>query len=163
MDSTTTVTDVDPAVAPIIAGTQGGQTTTSEAPVNPFADATIGDANAGATDTLTISLSNAGAGGTLSGGGLSGGAGGVYTLTGSAATVTGELEALTFTPVAGQPDTSATTTFTLSDQSSAYTTPAMDSTTTVTDVDPAVAPTIAGTTAGQTNAPGSAGHPVLGT
>ena len=63
--------DSDPAVAPTIAGTVSGQTTTSETPVKPFAHVTIGDANVGATDTLTITLG--GAGGTLSGTGLSGG------------------------------------------------------------------------------------------
>ena len=54
------------AAAPTIAGTVSGQMTTSEAPVRPFAHATIGDANVGATDTLTITLG--GAGGTLSDG-----------------------------------------------------------------------------------------------
>jgi ELWxxDGT repeat protein len=39
---------------PTIAGTVSGQTTTSEAPVMPFALATIGDPNVGTTDTLTI-------------------------------------------------------------------------------------------------------------
>jgi uncharacterized repeat protein (TIGR03803 family) len=135
---------------PTIAGTVSDQTTTMEAPLDPFAKVTIGDANAGATDTLTISLSNGGAGGTLSGAGLSGGTGGVYTLSGTAATVTNELDALSFKPVVGQPNASATTTFNLSDLSSACGTPATDSTTTVTDVDPAVAPTIAGTVSGQT-------------
>ena len=47
--------------------------TTSEAAVKPFSGVTIGDANSGATDTLTISY--AAAGGTLSGTGLSGAAG----------------------------------------------------------------------------------------
>ena len=125
--------------APTIAGTVAGQQTTSEAPVNPFAHVTITDANSGATDTLTITLSNGGSGGTLSGSSLSGGSGGVYTLSGTAAAVTSELDALTFTPVAGQPGTSATTTFALSDQSTGYATPVTDSATTVTDADPAVA------------------------
>jgi hypothetical protein len=47
VDSTTSVMDADPAVAPTISGTTAGQTTTSEAPVRPFAHATIGDANLG--------------------------------------------------------------------------------------------------------------------
>ena len=46
-----------------------------------------------------------------------------------------------FTPVDGVPNTSVTTTFTLSDKSSAYGTPTVNSATTVTDSDPAVAPT----------------------
>ena len=132
-----------PAVAPTIAGTVSGQTTTSETPVRPFAHVTIGDANAGATDTLTITLG--GAGGTLSGTGLSGGVGGVYTLSGTASAITTELDALVFTPKAGAPYTSSTTTFTLSDLSSAGGAPIVDSTTSVIDSDPAVAPTISGT------------------
>ena len=110
--------------APTIAGTVSGLTTTSEAAVKPFAGVTIGDANFGATDTLTITLG--GAGGTLSGTGLSGGTGGVYTLSGTAAAITSELHALVFTPKAGAPNTSSPTTFTLSDQSSAGGAPVVD-------------------------------------
>ena len=112
----------DPSVAPTIAGTVSGQSTASEAAVNPFAKVTIADSNANATDTLTITLG--GAGGVLSGTGLSGGTGGVYTLSGTAPS---ELDALSFTPKAGAPGSSSTTTFTLSDLSSAYATPAVDS------------------------------------
>ena len=122
------------AVEPTIAGTVSGQTTTSEAPVKPFAHVTIGDANIGATDTLTITLG--GAGGTLSGTGLSGwDVGGVYTLSGTAAAITSELDALVFTPKAGAPNTSSTTTFTLSDQSSAGGAPSSTATTSVIDID----------------------------
>ena len=85
--------------APTIAGTVAGQTTTSKAAVKPFSGVTIADANSGASDTLTITVT--GAGGTLSGTGLTGGTGGVYTLTGTAAAVTSELDALGFTPKAG--------------------------------------------------------------
>jgi autotransporter-associated beta strand protein len=120
---------------PTITGTVGGQTTTTEAPVTPFKGVTIGDVNVGATDTLTITLG--GGSGTLSGAGLSGGAGGVYTLFGTAATITAELDALVFTPIftpkAGAPNASSTTTFTLRDVSSAGGQPAVDTTTTVID------------------------------
>jgi hypothetical protein len=146
-DSTTTVTDVDPPIAPIIEGTVSAQTTTKEVRVTPFKGVTIGDSNTGATDTLTITLGDAG--GTLSGTGLSGGSG-VYTLSGTAAVVTSELDALVFTPTAGAPNTTSTTTFTLRDQSSANGAPAVDSTTSVIDIDPAAAPTIAGTGSGLT-------------
>ena len=106
---------------------------------------TIADPNSGATDTLTITLSNSGATGTLSGSGLSGGDGGVYTLAAaSPATISSELDALVFTPTAGAPGSSTTTTFTLSDVSSAVATATVNSTTTVIDTDPAVAPTISG-------------------
>jgi len=126
------------AVAPTIAGTVSGQTTTSEAPVKPFTHVTIGDANVGATDTLTITLG--GAGGALSGTGLSAGVGGVYTLSGTAAAITSKLDALIFMPTAGAPDTTSTTTFMLSDLSSANGAPVVDSTTTLIDSDPALPP-----------------------
>ena len=67
-NSTTSVFDGDPAIAPRIAGTLANQTTTSEAPVHPFSGVTITDANSGATDVLTITVG--GAGGALSGAGL---------------------------------------------------------------------------------------------
>ena len=127
----TGATPVDPPAAPTIAGAVSGQTTTSEAPVNPFAKVTIADANAKATDTLTITLG--GAGGMLTGVGLSGGTGGVYRLSGTAAAITGELDALSFKPKAGAPNSSSTTTFTLSDQSSAYASPTVNSTSSVID------------------------------
>jgi uncharacterized repeat protein (TIGR03803 family) len=102
--------------APTITGTAAGQKTAFEAPIDPFSGVTIGDANAGATDTLSITLSGPGS---LSGTGLSG-SNGNYTLTGTAAAITSELRALSFTPVNGVLNTSVTTTFTLSDTSSAY-------------------------------------------
>ena len=116
--------DADPALAPTISGTEAGQATRSEAPVKPFPGVTIADPNAGATETLTIAVS--GAGGRLSGTGLTGGTGGVYTLSGTAATVTSQLDALSFTPTAGAPGTSSTTSFKLSDASSAFATPTVD-------------------------------------
>ena len=135
--------DAPPIVAPTIAGTMSGQTTTSEAPVKPFAHVTIGDANAGATDTLTITLG--GKGGTLIDGtgfsSLTTVSAGVYTLAGTAAAITSELDALIFTPTAGAPNTSSTTTFTLSDVSSARAAPVVDSVTTVIDSD-VVPPTV---------------------
>ncbi|MFZ0208503.1 MAG: hypothetical protein WAL59_20765, partial [Roseiarcus sp.] len=121
--------------APTITGTLAGQTTTSEAAVKPFSGVTIGDANSGASDALTITVT--GAGGTLSGTGLTGGTGGVYTLTGTAAAITSELDALSFTPNAGSPGTSSTTNFQLSDLSSAYATATVNTTTSVVDTDPA--------------------------
>ena len=151
--------DIDGSVAPTIAGTVAGQTTNSEAIVHPFSGVTVGDANVGASDTLTITLS--GGGGALTGTGLAGGSG-TYTLSGSAATVTSELDALSFTPTAGAPDSQTTTTFTLSDQSTAFATPTVNGTTTVIDVDGAVAPTIAGTAAGQTTNSEAVVHPFAG-
>ena len=129
---------------PIIAGTVSGQTTTLEAPIAPFAHVTIVDANVGATDTLTITLG--GVGGTLADGtgftSLTTVSAGVYRLSGAAAAITSELEALIFTPTAGAPNTTSTTTFTLRDLSSADSTAAVDSTTTVIDSDPAITSSI---------------------
>jgi Ca2+-binding RTX toxin-like protein len=133
VDTTTSVIDTDPAVAPTITGTVANQPTTSEAAVKPFSGVTIGDKNSGATETLTITVG--GTGGTLSGAGLSGGPGGIYTLSGTASTVTSELEALSFTPTAGAPNSSSTTTFKLSDLSSAFSTPTVNTTTSVVDTD----------------------------
>ena len=148
-NSTTTVTDSDAAVAPTISGTVGGQTTTFETPIAPFTAVTITDANDGGTDNDTLTLTYTGPG-TLSGTGLSGTAGD-YTLSGTAAGITTELHGLEFTPVDGVPNTSVTTTFTLSDKNNVSgTTSAANSTTTVTDSDAAVAPTISGTVGGQT-------------
>ena len=147
-NSTTTVTDSDAAVAPTITGTVGGQTTTFETPIAPFGLVTISDLNTGGTASDTLTITYAGPG-TLSGTGLSGTAGD-YTLTGTAATLTSEVRGLEFTPVDGVPGTAVTTTFTLSDTSSAGPTSLTNSTTTVTDSDAAVAPTITGTVGGQT-------------
>ena len=119
------------AFAPTITGTVANQVTTSGAPIKPFADVAVGDVNTNSTETLTITLSGAGA---LTGAGVlvSGG----YTLTGTAAQVTSALEALSFIPAAGQPGTSSTTTFTLSDTSSDYAKPTVDTTASVVDTDP---------------------------
>ncbi len=123
---------------PTIAGTVSGQTTISEAPVRPFALTTIGDANVGATDTLMITLG--GVGGTLTDGtgfsSLTTVGAGAYRLSGTAGAITSELDALIFTPTAGAPNTTPTTTFTLSDQSSANGVPVVDAFTTVIDSDP---------------------------
>ena len=164
VNTTTSVVDTDPAVAvaPTITGTVAGRATTSEAAVKPFSGVTIADANSGASDTLTITVT--GAGGTLSGTGLTGGAGGVYTLTGTAATVTSELDALSFAPKAGSPGTSSTTNFQLSDLSSAYATATLNTTTSVVDTDPAVAGrrTITGTVAGRATTSEAAVKPFSG-
>ena len=127
---------------PTITGTVSGQPTISEAPVKLFAHTTIGDANLGATDTLTITLD--GVGGTLTDGtgfsSLTTVSQWVYSLSGTAAAITSELDALIFTPTAGAPGTTPTTTFTLSDQSSANPVPVIDTFTSVIDHDPSSPP-----------------------
>jgi hypothetical protein len=159
VNTTTSVVDTDPVitkpgVAPTIAGAIAAQKTTSEKAIKPFAGVTIGDRNSAASDTLTITL--AGIGGALAGNGLTGGTGGVYKLTGTATTLTGELDALSFTPKAGSPNSTSTTTFELTDLSSAFATATVNTTTSVVDSDPAVAPTITGSVAGQTTTLGKA-------
>ena len=123
---------------PTITGTVSGQPTISEAPVKLFAQTTIGDANLGATDTLTITLD--GVGGTLADGtgftSLTTVSQWVYRLSGTAAAITSELDALIFTPTAGAPNTTSKTTFTLNDQSSANGVPVIDTFTSVIDRDP---------------------------
>src|ERR1700730_7937681 len=141
--------------SPTITGTVAGQTTASEAPVTPFSAVTVTDPNDGGTETDTLSIMLSGGGTLTDGAGFAGtssltGSNGSYTLTGTAAAITTELRALSFTPVNGVPNSSVTTTFTLSDASGAGTTSASNSVTTVIDHDPAVAPTITGTLAGQT-------------
>src|SRR5208283_4888780 len=155
-DSTTTVTDSDAAAAPTIAGTVAGQTTTSETPIAPFKTVTITDLNDGGADNNTLTITYSGAGTLADGASFTGthslsGSSGDYTLSGTAAAITSELDKLVFTPVDGVPNTSVKTTFTLSDKNTVTaTTSSPDSTTTVTDSDAAAAPTIAGTVAGQT-------------
>ncbi|HEX3882846.1 MAG TPA: Ig-like domain-containing protein [Stellaceae bacterium] len=100
---------------PAITGTVSDQPTTLDAPIAPFVHVTITDPAAGATETLTISL--AGGGGALSGSGLGGGSG-TYTLSGTDAAVTSELDALVFTPSPTGPEIASTTIFELDDQSS---------------------------------------------
>src|SRR3984885_9580360 len=134
--TTVTVTDSDSVAAPTITGTVSSQTTTSETPIDPFLGVTIGDTNAGATDTLSITLSGPGS---LSGTGLNG-SHGSYTLTGTAAEITTDLDALTFTPATGAPGSVITTLISLSDFSSGFATPTTDGATTVTDTDAAVGP-----------------------
>ena len=133
---------------PNLAGTVSGQTTTSETSVRPFAHVTIGDANANGTDTLTITVG--GAGGTLSGTGLSRRNRRRLHAVRNGGRDHQRARRPVFTPKAGAPNTTSTTTFTLSDLSSAGGAPVVDSTTSVIDNDPAVAPTISGTASGQT-------------
>ncbi len=125
------------AQLPVISGTVAGQTTAPLLSDTPFSSVTFGDPNTDTTDSLTIELS--GGGGILSDGagfdGLTTSAG-VYTLSGTAAAITSELDALVFTPSAS----TTPTTFTLTDTSSAGTS-ASDANTTVT-VEPTDPPVV---------------------
>ncbi len=105
-----------PVQAPAISGTIAGQSTPSGQTDRPFSKAKIADPNILTSDSLSIQIT--GGGGKLSDGagfsGLTESAAGVYLLSGTAAAITKELEALVFTPNAF----SATTTFTLTDTTS---------------------------------------------
>ncbi len=117
------------ALLPTISGTVAGQTTASGQSYPPFSTVTIGDPNTDTSDTLSIQLTDGG--GILSDGvgfsGLTTIAPDLYSLSGTAGDITSELDALAFSP-SGNP---ATTTFTLTDTSSAGT-DAVDTNTTVT-------------------------------
>jgi len=120
------------AQAPVISGTAAGQSTPSGQSDTPFSSVTITDPNIDTSDSVTIQLT--GLGGALADGagfnGLRTSGPGVYILSGTAAAITSELDALVYTPAAG----AGTTTFTLTDTTSVGTS-ASDANTTVT-VDP---------------------------
>ena len=114
---------------PVISGTVAGQSTDPRQPDTPFSSVTITDPNIETSYRLSIKLT--GAGGTLADGagfnGLRTSAPGGYTLTGAAAAITREHDALVFTPSTD----SGTTTFTLTDTTSVGTS-ASNANTTVT-------------------------------
>jgi hypothetical protein len=116
------------ALPPVISGTVAGQSVAFEQTDTPFSTVTIADPNIDTSDSLSIQLTG---GGALADGagfnGLATSAAGVYALSGTAAEITSELEALIFTPSAD----STTTTFTLTDTTSIGTS-ASDSNTTAT-------------------------------
>ena len=125
------------AVAPTLSGAVAGQSTPSGQPDTPFSSVTIADRNVGARDSLTIQLT--GGGGALSDGagfnGLAESAPGVYLLSGTAAAITRELDALVFTPN----NFDGTTKFTLTDTTSVDTSATNAKTTvTVTNGEPIV-------------------------
>ena len=117
-----------------ITGTASGQSTTDLTTIAPFSKATIADANASQTETVTVTLSEM-ANGTLSnlGGGSYNAITGVYTDTGSPAAVTTALDGLVFTPTPHEvaPGQSVTTSFAITDTDTAGASALFDSTTTV--------------------------------
>ena len=88
------------ALPPHITGTVAGQTTPSGQPDTPFSFVTITDKNILTSDSLSIQIT--GGGGKLTDGagfsGLTESPAGVYLLSGTAAAITSELDALVFTP-----------------------------------------------------------------
>ncbi len=146
-DTKTSITVIPPQAPPLIVGTLAAQTVIAGNAIKPFAPVTISDSNAAPKDSVVISLIDStgkasDANGTLSGAGLTETAAGsgVYTLAAAdPATVTTQLDALTFTPTAlasGQGP--VTTTFALVVSDGGQTT--KDSTTTVNEVAPTAGP-----------------------
>ena len=117
-DNTTSVVATAVAVPPTITGTVANQAVNDNATIEPFAYVKITDPNAGQTETVTITPSQT-ANGTLSdpnaatdGSTITNG---VYKVTGTAAQVTADLDALIFHPTAHQvaPGNTVTTGFTI--------------------------------------------------
>ncbi|MGD0434161.1 MAG: Hint domain-containing protein, partial [Acetobacteraceae bacterium] len=125
------------ALAPptILVASPAAHSTSGQVPVDPFAGDSITDANVGTpAETLTVTPS-ATTDGTLSDpDGSVNPETGVFSFTGTAQQVTTALDALVFTPSAG--DVGTMTAFTISDTSSAYPLAVSDATTTVTDEPP---------------------------
>jgi Ca2+-binding RTX toxin-like protein len=81
--------------APVISGAVAGQSATVNSTIMPFASVVVSDVDFGVTDSLTITVTG---GGTLSGSGLIKTGTGVYSLAAATpATLTSDLQALSFT------------------------------------------------------------------
>ena len=157
-DSTTSVIATAGTVSPTITGTAAQQTVADSAMIMPFLGVTIEDLNFGQVGTLTVTSSSP-ANGTLTslGGFRYNQATGAYTMTGSAAALTAALDGLVFNPTARQlsPGQTVTTVFTISDTDTASASVSDNKTSVIATIG-TVAPTISGTTAGQTvAAPGT--------
>jgi hypothetical protein len=155
-DSATTVVSTSMNDAPSVSGTASAQAVNDNATVLPFATITIADAD---TDNQTIALSvtidTAAKGsftsGSLSGAGFTNAGGGVYTKTGTAAALTAAIRTLVFQPTENRVASASTetSTFTLAFNDGAGGT-SSDATSTVVSTSINDAPTISGSTAGQT-------------
>ena len=142
-DTTTSVLISGPPavpVAPTIAGTVAGQTVTPGSVIDPFSGVTISDANTAPapTDSITITVMNGttptDGNGTLTGAGLTETSPGVYTIAAATpATVTTELDNLTFHPTGAPP---VTTNFKLAVTDPGVAMTATDTTTSVIEQNP---------------------------
>ncbi len=164
----TVVTLYPAGMIPTITGVgQSSAAITDEQTAFPFANAVISD-SPGATETVTITVHGAAgtgvANGTLSGGGLATTATpGVYTLTGTAASVTAALQNLVFTPTAHEvaPGQTVATTLSLAVSNAGYGPVTASTGVTATAVNDA--PTLSGVPAGVAGTDNAAVSPLGGT
>jgi acyl-coenzyme A thioesterase PaaI-like protein len=116
-NSTTSVVATAIAVLPTIGGAKANQSVNDNATIKPFSAVTVADTNFGQTETVSITFT--GADGALSDPNSASDhstiGSGSYTVTGTAAQVTADLDSLVFTPTAHQvaPGSTVTTGFTI--------------------------------------------------
>ncbi len=154
-NNTTTVVSTNVNDAPMIGGASAGQTVNDTATINPFAGVTINDADPSTTLSISVTIDVDAKGvftsASLTASGFVDATGGVYTFSGSPAAAQAAIRALVFNPTDNRvaSGTSETSTFTISvdDGVAAAVT---NNTTTVVTTNVNDAPTIGGTSAGQT-------------
>ncbi|MCX5689578.1 MAG: hypothetical protein NTV94_07305, partial [Planctomycetota bacterium] len=118
-DATTTVVSTSINDAPTVTGSAAGQAVNDNATVSPFSGVTIGDVDASASITVSVTIDASAKGiftaGSLTSSGFVSAGGGVYTFTGSAAAATTAIRALVFNPTdnRGAVGTTETSTFTI--------------------------------------------------
>ena len=115
-DATTTVVATAAEDAPVITGTQAGQATTDAAAIHPFSAVQVTDVDVGKLDTVTIVVSQP-QNGELEhlGHGSYDSLKGIFTDSGSATTLTKDVQGLVFQPIAHEaaPGQSVTTRFSI--------------------------------------------------
>ena len=147
---TDTQSSVETTAGPVISGAVPGWLITDLTTVMPFTGVSITDDPNQTVETLTVTLSDAASGSlssVTSAGSYDAGSG-VYTASGTAADVTGDLQGLVFTPALGFPGQSITTTFTINDTDGASVSATDTTTSIVASAGPVItvtSPTVAAT------------------